>query len=803
MIFKVVLRNLLKRPFLHLVKVIGLSLALCGIVFIALFLKNELTFDNYHKNANRIYRLTFTDSDFLGGKHFARIVNPGYLPDLKEQLPEIENFVRLRPVRGGLMKYNERFYKIAQAFECDSTFFQVFNAELIFGNKQTILENPASMVVSESFAEKVFGKDNPIGKVLTVPPGQFYGEEQNFTVKGVMKDFPPNTHFHPDFIATPLVDQFNYGWAWTYLVLAENTNPGHLANGISNFLIESSEEAPEEMNTAVHLQKLTDIHLHSNKLREIEANGNIRNIYVLAIAALILLLISISNYANLNIGMAGFSGKYLFVNKLLGSSKSQVVQYFFTEGLFIVVATLVLAVIIIAPVNSVIVRFFSIDLLSGNFLFIVAVILLFSLCSLVFGMLPVLKPVFFLLKNDKRTSSATSLKSGSISRGLIVFQYAFSISLIVAVIVISRQTNFAFKSGMGVEEDNVVVFESVHANIQQKFEVLKSELMKHNSILSVSAMMEPPGGEANDMFEFELEGYNPEEQQEQYERIGVFPCDYSFASIFNLKFLAGTNFTPQNTDNEGAGEYIINEAAMKRLNYSNPDNIIGKEFKLNFQQGEQAGIKIPRGKIIGVVKDFHLSSLKKEVEPLVLFKREKMWLLNFVVAFQPGLQQQAFADMQQVWNSLFPEYPFQCEPVGTMYEKVYKAELLQAKLLSVFTVIALFICSVGLFGLALIVTRQRTKEIGVRKVNGARETEILSMLNRDFIKWVALAFVFACPVAWYAMDMWLENFAYKISLSWWIFALAGILALGIALLTVSFQSWRAATRNPIEALRYE
>jgi putative ABC transport system permease protein len=802
MILKVVIRNLLKRPFLHLVKVVGLSLALTGIVFIALFLKNELTFDDYHVNSNRIYRYTTTDPDFLGGKHFARIVNTGYIQNIKEQLPEIENYVRLRPMRGGLMKYYEKFYNVNQAFECDSTFFKVFDAELTVGNKLTVLENPASMVITETFAKSVFGNLNPIGEVLTLPAGQFYAVDQKFTINGIMKDFPFNSHFHPDFITTPVQDHFQYGWAWTYLLLTENANPENVKKGITSFLAENREENTGEMDTEVHLQKLGDIHLYSNKLREIEANGNIRNVYVLAIAAFILLLISISNYANLNIGMAGFSSKYLFINKILGSSKRSVTKYFFTEGLFIVLATLLLSLIIAVPVNSVIARFFSLNLLQGDFLFIGLLVFTFSIFSLVFGMLPVLKSIFSSLSFRTNQNTPAAIKSGGISRSLIVFQYAFSIALIIAVIVISRQTNYAYKNGMGVQQNNIICLESVHANIQQKFEILKEELLQYNSIQSVSAMMEPPGGEANDMFPFEMEGYQPDEQDEQYNRIGVFPCDYSFASLFNLQFLSGNNFTGKNTDTEGSGEFIINEAAMRRLNYSNPNEIVGKDFKLIFE-APGSGIEIPRGKIIGVVKDFYLSSLKKEVEPLVLFKRDKLWLINFVVSYQPGMQETAIADMTKVWNSLFPEYPFQYEHVGAMYQKVYKSELLQAKLLSVFTIIALFICSMGLFGLALIITQQRTKEIGVRKVNGAKVSEILTMLNKDFVIWVAIAFVLACPVAWFAMNKWLENFAYKTSLNWWIFALAGLLALGIALLTVSWQSWRTATRNPVEALRYE
>jgi putative ABC transport system permease protein len=215
------------------------------------------------------------------------------------------------------------------------------------------------------------------------------------------------------------------------------------------------------------------------------------------------------------------------------------------------------------------------------------------------------------------------------------------------------------------------------------------------------------------------------------------------------------------------------------------------------------GIEIPKGKIIGVVKDFHLSSIKKKVRPLVLFKRKNLWMINFVISYKDGMRQEAINDIRTVWNELFPAYPFNYEHVSTMYRQVYKTEILQARLLSVFTLLSVFICSMGLLGLSLLISQQRTKEIGIRKVNGARVSEILSMLNRDFVKWVIIAFVIATPVAWYAMNKWLENFAYKTSLSWWIFALAGLLALGIALLTVSFQSWKAATKNPVESLRYE
>ncbi len=798
---KVAFRNLLKHPFLNLVKGIGLSLALTGIIFIALFIKNELSFDRYHEKSARIYRYTLTDPGFFVGKHFARVMNPVYIPDLATENPAIEAYVRLRPVRGGWMKYGERFYGINQAFECDSTFFQVFDAELLVGNERSVLDNPASMVVSESYAKKIFGASNPLGEILTLPAGQFYGLPQDFTICGVMKDFPSNSHFHPDFVATPLDGQFRGTWAWTYLVLAENSDPGDVEAGITHFLKTRMAENPGDVKARATLQKLTGIHLTSHKLREIEPNGSMQNVYVLAIAALILLLIAISNYANLNLGMAGFSAKYLFINKLLGSPKHAMAGYFFTEGIAILALTGMGSLLISVPVNSFIMRTYGQNLFSGNALLIAVVLVAFGLVAFVFGMMPVFRTLFSSMHRRKQRNTSVGMAKTPVSRALIIFQYGFSMALIVAVIVMARQTKYALNSSLGVKEDNVVCLESVHASIQQKFEVLKEELLKYNSIESVSAMLDPPGGEANDMFPFEMEGYHREDDPDgQPDRIGVFPCDYSFASLFNLQFLSGENFSDKNTDVEGSGEYIINEAALKRLHHSHPDEIVGKEFKLIFNS---PGIDIPRGKIIGVVKDFHLKSLKSAVEPLVLFKRDKLWLINFVISFRPGMREEALEDMKTAWNSLFPEYPFHYKYVGALYKKVYETELLQARLLSVFTLIALFICSMGLFGMALLTTQRRIKEIGIRKVNGARIREIVSMLNKDYLRWIALALVLATPVAWFAMDKWLENFAYKTGLNWWIFALAGILAMGIALLTISIQSWRAATRNPVEALRYE
>jgi putative ABC transport system permease protein len=797
MLFQFVLRNLKKRPFLNFIKALGLALGLSGVLFITLFLKNELSYDAYHSKADRIYRFTVTDPTFFGENHFARIYQSEQIPGLADYFPEVESYVRLSPIKGGVMLHNERYYSVNEAFVCDSTFFNLFDADLLVGDKQTVLNAPGSMVVSESFARKVFGNENPIGQTMTIPAGQYYGNPSDFTIKGVMKDFPQNSHFHPDLITTPDKGKISW-WAYCYLLLHQKADPQTITSGYAGFLARESDKPANKIETKAYLQKITDIHLRSDKLREIENNGNMTNIYVLAIAALILLLISVSNFASLNLGMAGFNSKFISINRILGSTRNTNLKYFLTESLIIVGTSIVLTLLISVPSNFIIEKQLGINLFRENTAWSVLIIGLFCLLGILAGLLPVLKQN--IRKIYRQTSSSLlNTKSIFVSKGIIITQYSLAIMLIASVTVISRQTNFALNNSMGMKEDNIICFESVHANIQQKFEVFKAELLKNNSIESVSAMLEPPGGEANDMFQFEMEGFQKSEDKRQ-SLIGVFPCDYSFAKLFGLNFLGGSNFSEKNLDTEGSGEYIINETALHYLNFTHASDAIGKDFKLI---SSAQGIEIPRGKIIGVVEDFHLSSMKKKVNPMVMFKRDKMWLINFVISYKPGMRSTALSDIRKVWNDLFPTYPFSYESVGAMYHKVYKTELLQARLLTIFTIISIFISSMGLLGISLLITQQRVKEIGVRKVNGARISEVLVLLNKSFVKWVLVAFVIATPIAWYAMSQWLTNFAYQTPLSWWIFALSGLLALGIALLTVSWQSWKAATRNPVEALRYE
>ena len=464
MILKFAIRNLRKRPFLNLIKVLGLSLSLSGFLLIVLFLKNELTYESFNKNVGRIYRFTVNYQPSANERHFARVFNTDYIPKMADYFPEIENYVRLAPVRGGIIKHNEEFIIIKQAFECDSTFLEVFPADLLVGNPENILNDPCSIVISESFSNKIFGKINPIGQILTIPAGQYYGNNTDYIIKGIMKDFPQNSHFHPEFITTPVDKSVFSGWAWTYLLLSENGDPQRITSGFKDFFAAHINGNPGEIKHEAYLQNITDIHLYSNKQKEIEANSNIYVIYTLAIASLILLITGLLNYANLNLGMAGFGERYLFVSRISGSTSLMTLKYFLTEGILIIVASLIIGGFFLVFADILIQKYFNLDLFMGNTILISAVVVLFSISGILSGILPLMNEGMSNLRTSTQFKNKVRTGRKGLSKSIIVLQFAISTGLIISLFVIRLQTSFARESGMGFKEDNLICFREVHSD---------------------------------------------------------------------------------------------------------------------------------------------------------------------------------------------------------------------------------------------------------------------------------------------------------------------------------------------------
>jgi putative ABC transport system permease protein len=801
MILKYATKNFMKRPFLILIKIMGLSLSLTGFLLIVLFLKNELSYENFNKNSKRTYRFTLDYLASANARHYAWVSNTDYISKMIRYFPEIEEYVRLIPVGGVVKKEDGELIIIKQAFASDSTFFKVFAVDLPVGNRKDILNEPGSAVITESFSDKVFGKTDPIGKILTIQSRGDNNYSTAYIIKGVMKDFPQNSHLHPEFIVNPVNKSGFRGWAWTYLLLSENSSPQRIISGFKEFFAAhyNLKGKPEEIKIEAYLQKISDIHLHSSKPYEIESNSNIYVIYTLGIAALVLLVTGLFNYANLKIGMAGFNEKFLFISRISGAS-SHVLKYYIAEGIFIILASLIITGLLLLFADILIQKYFNMNLFSGNSFFISVILILFSILVIIIGVLPLIKQGTNYIRTSLQVTNNILNERAGLSKSIIIIQYAILIVLIIGVFVIHRQTSFSLKSGMSLKGDNLICIRNVHSNAQERFEVFKEELLKLNSVELVTGMFVPPGGVAKEIFQFSMEGYVPDPEDRSDSYIGFLTCDYSFAGIFGLDFLRGRDFSKKNNDNEGSGEYIINETAMKRFNYTDSDDIVGKEFKLipNYYE-----VKIPQGKIIGVVRDFHLSGTEEKDEPLVLFKSNGIMLNNFVVSYRQGMQAEVLSSIKGIWEKMFPGYPFQYEYVSLMYKNIYKSEILQSVLLSIFTLISLFICSIGFLGMTLLSTQKRTKEIGLRKINGASTKELMVMLIWDHVKLIMIAFIIAVPVAVISLNKWLENFAYRIDLKWWIFIMAILIVILTALMTISMQSWKVASHNPIDALRYE
>jgi putative ABC transport system permease protein len=799
-ILKFVWRNLRRHPFLNLIKLTGLMLAFSSMLLIALYMKHELSYDRFHSKSERIYRFTATSPTAFSGKHFARIWGARYIPALAETFPEIERYVRLSPVGGGLIQWEEHRIPMQQAFFCDSTWLDIFSVKLLLGKKDEVLAAPSSLLISESYAQKIFGDENPVGQLLTIPPGREHAEATSFQVTGVMEDFPANSHFHPEFVAIPAEPAYLDGWAWTYLLLQPGARPDGIVSGFRSFLADFGETEEDEVDYTAHLQPLTDIHLRSQKTREIEGNSNMAVIYSFSIAVIILLFIALLNYSNLNMGMLPFSSRLMFVGRVYGASRRQQLKYYIYESITIILLALLLSLALVRLSSMFIISHFNLDLLKGNVLFTLSLLAGIGLLGFVSGFLPQAQAYFRTLLASTRNTSGSVVRKMNLNKGLIVIQYTIATVLIISVVIIQRQTTFAMRSGMGADNTGIICIRRNHSSVTEKFPEFKKALLRYPSISHVSGLLDAPGSDANDLFRFSLEGYEQDESHPNDQFIGIIPCDYSLPSMFDLRFLAGNDFSETFVDAEGSGEYIINESAMLRLGYNHPPEILDREFQLFFHT---EFIPIPAGRITGVVEDFHLSSLKREIEPFVLFKRDTMWVDNFLVSFHQGNVARGLKDVEKVWEEMFPGYTFSYDFVDDMYRQVYLVERLQATLLLLFTLIALFICSMGLLGLALLATQQRIREIGIRKVNGAGIMNLVSMLNNEFLKWVVLAYILAMPLAWLGMRRWLEGFAYKTGLSWWIFLLAGVIALVLSAIPVSIQSWKAARRNPVEALRYE
>jgi putative ABC transport system permease protein len=799
---KIIFRNILKSKNHSMLSILGLAIGLACCVIIMLYVQNEVSYDRYHKNSDRIFRMThhFSSPESGYDAHFARCSTVEWFREIPKEIPEIKEMVRFsfqkRVVEAGEKKFFEdRFFVV------DSNVFNVFSFQLIYGNPQTALKEPNSIVITESIAKKYFGNENPVGKVLTT----IFRENSTkfpYRVTGVMQDIPKLSHFQIDFLASFSEDTKQTGWFYTYLLLNDGNSKPAVENKLSA-LMEKYYGKEDAKGVSLPLQKLTDIHLYSNLDREIEQNGNIVNVYIFSIVAILTLLIACVNFMNLSI--AGWTKrlKEIGVRKVLGVSRNEMRIYVLLESLIFNVFGFILAFILIEfllPfVNSMIGT--NLSLVSGLSYQTILILLLMIISSSVISSiypsyyLSGLNPIsIFRMKSDYKSKRKIKFPLREV---LIILQFAISIALIICTLVINAQMTFVQKKNLGLNKEQTIVIKDISRPIQDKYYALKNEFIKHSEISFVSASMDEPSKQILDAAPIEINGVLTDPQKPKF--LTVLPVDENFISGMGISLLSGRNFSGYNPE-KPTPEYIVNESAVNFMGW-NINDVIDKKIRpiLSVPPAFQP----KEGSIIGIVKDFHFASLRNKIQPMVLFVQPTFLFCILIKVHDNNQIAAALNDIKADWNKILPDYPFQYTFLDDLFAGIYASDERQALVIGLFSLIAIFISCLGLFALTSFIIERRTKEIGIRKVLGSSIPEIMILLSKNFMKWVIISNIIAWPVAFYFIKKWLEDFAYRIDLNIWYFVVSAIVVMVIVLLTISIQTIKAARANPINALKYE
>jgi putative ABC transport system permease protein len=792
--FKLIIRNLVRSKRNTILNIVGLSIGFACSFTIISWIKNEFSYDKYLPDVDRIYRLTFETNTNGKTIHFARCWEK-WISQIPTNFPQIEELVRLSPYRHTAIKFAENRFYSDRVFATDSNFFKVFGIELLSGDSAKLLNEPYSAVISSSLAKKYFGDIYPIGQTIYMS-GEYDTKMSPFTVKGIMKDTPSNTHIHFDIITSFVNPQESPDWAYVYLLLKEKVSPVTLVAELPSFIRNVEKENGQTVFTPF-LQRITDIHLHSNKGREVEPNGNMAGILLFTFIMMVLLLISWVNYYNLNKAGILSLQKQIKIQLIMGSENRLIIVQTAVESLLCVIAALILASVILDSSGRLL------DFITENSSFSIGLNDLVSNCSSVaaisaISVLVGSLPVILHITKGQRLTGFKDVPQISFNRVssygiLMIVQFCLSIILMVAAITIYQQKEFIFSGSMGRMSSNILVFKNQNWEVRSKYQAFRNSALESPFIKSVTASMETPSGETLDVMQVESSAFDESQKDKS---LYVLSVEDNFLDFFNIPLLAGRNFARFNPDRKGE-DYILNETAVKELGW-NPQEAIGRPLKIKFNS---PGI-FYGGTVVGVVKDFNFNTFKQEIKPYVLFQKP-IFYLCFLVKTDSIHKEEAIRHLKTLWEEKLPDYPFQYEFISDVYKTAYQKELMQAKLTAFFSILAILIICIGLFSITSVLVAHRTKEIGVRKVNGANVLNLLLMMNSDFIRWFVIAYIIACPIGLYAMHIWLQNFVYRTEIKWWVFVFAGFIIFSITVLTVSWISWRAARRNPVESLRYE
>ena len=783
---KIALRNLKRNPGSSFINISGLAIGVVCCALIGLYIQDELRFDRFHRQADNIYRVVAERGEG-NDTHLSANTSYPIVPQMKADFPEIAVATRMRRMFQPIVQVGDQRFREERFFGVDSTFFEVFSFPLLSGDPRTVLDAPDAVVITEETAQRYFGDENPMGQTLTYQTGN---TPVDFTVTGVLQNLPHNSHVHFDFLGR--IDHLNgpFGrWQvfvqnYSFVLLPEQARAASLEAKLPSFVdrhVRAELEPGEVFN--LFLQPLTDIHLYSDLQSEVEPNGSITFVYLFAAIAFFILLIACANFVNLTTARAMQRAREVGVRKAVGAHRLQLVRQFLSESVMLSFLALLAAVlllwIVLPTFNSLSDRTLHLGFGHG---------LLLTGFALVTGFLAGMYPAFYL--SAFRPSAtlkgvATSGRRGASARkGLVVFQFVVSIALLVCTGTVYEQMQYVRGKNLGFAKEHIIVV-PIDGRTGARAEALTRALEEHPTVVRASASMLIPSTQ--------LWTYNVRQANQQENMgTGFYKVDHAFVETYGLQLRAGRAFDPE-LASDSTDAFMVNEEAARRLGYTLPEAILGKT--LFFGDGSRSG------QVIGVLADFNVESLHAPIEPIVFFIDQDFNYLS--VRVRADNLDETLGFLQDRLAAFAPHLPFDYSFVDERFDALHRADARLGHIFSVFAALAIFIACLGLFGLATFTTQQRTKEIGVRKVLGASGPSIVALLSKDFLRLVVLAFVVACPLAYFAMRQWLNAFAYHIDISGWIFLIAGSLTLAIALLTVSYQAVKAALADPVKSLRYE
>lgn len=771
-------RKLIRNKVFSLINILGLAIGIAAVMLILLWVKYEVSYDKFHRNADQLFRVNSKDTVETDWEDVLTTSPFPLAPALFDKYPEIINYTRFWHFEV-LAEYGDKSIYIDNGYMVDTGFFRMFDVDFIYGSLETALQDPYSAVLTESTAAMYFGDQNPVGETVRV-------DTYTIKVTAVVKDFPGNSHMQFDLLTHILhvpPERLN-SWAFagpSYVMISDKVTPEEVNEKIFGFY----QTLDPETTMYPYLQNIKKIHLYEHGVP-----GRIRYVIIFTTVAILLLFIACINFINLSTARFSDRAKEIGIRKIVGSTKHQIAWQFFLESFITALIAGLIGFILIELIrpgfNALVNREIRIDYLKDLIFGLLPVVIFSGILS---GIYPALflssfSPMTIFRGNLERKVKHTLLKPA-----MIVLQFTISIGLIISSLVIYKQLRYIQHKELGYDRQNVLVV-PCNESIKAHFDSFTYDLRKSPGVAQVSASSLLP---INVNW---YVGLNWDKNKDN-KPIGVYyiMAEYDYFETLDMEILYGRSFSRDHSQDDSIS-YIINEAALKAMGIQEP---VGTTVHFDHPEFPE---RFRDGKIIGVVKDFHFRSLTDEITPFII-RMYRPWLNHVLVKLVPGKAEETLPFIESVYRSYAPQYPWEYSFMDDEFTGTYDSEQKMAKIILWFTLLSIFVSALGLFGLATFMAQKRTKEIGIRKVNGASIPGIIMLLTKDFTKYVIIGFIPAAIIAGILMTRWLQHYAYHTALSWWIFAAAGMMALIISALTVTYQAYRAASRNPVESLRYE